>query len=332
MSSSFRERARTRALIRASATASDDDTEPGVLQSLNPDSPQHPAIALSAATSSEAAPHTPAASRPCYQHHIQIPGCHQHPAPSPNTSSPAAFGAHVAINLGVLEVLDAAGAGELIDIDGDSQQHPPDATDVDDDVAAVGVICFGPEVDHRRVLAELKLRQPTGAVAQPLELIAQPLGDQLAAGQLLIPTVVAVLRCRPAVQRTQLTQRCIETIEVSVANDRVYPRRGRARPQPRSCGSTRRRHAHWRSPTSAPARPSRAATPCAARPPTAATRAATPDATPRYRSTWTPHREDRAVGGRHVRKTERLSGGFCSITTPTPTSRRYTRRSTQGTE
>ena len=57
--------------------------------------------------------------------------------------TPAAFGAHVAINLGVLEVLDAADAGELIDIGGDPQQYSLDATDVNDDVASLGVICFG---------------------------------------------------------------------------------------------------------------------------------------------------------------------------------------------
>jgi hypothetical protein len=92
----------------------------------------------------------------------------------------------------VLEVLDAAGAGDLIDIGGDPQQHPPDATDVDDDVAALGVIRFRAEVDHRRVLAELELRQPAGAVAQPLDLIDQPFGDQLAAGKLVIASAVGI--------------------------------------------------------------------------------------------------------------------------------------------
>lgn len=77
------------------------------------------------------------------------------------------------------------------------------------------MICFRAQVDHRRVLAELELRQPTGAVAQPLDLIAQPLGDQLAAGQLPIATIVGVLRCRPAVQRTQLTQRCGDQLPVA---------------------------------------------------------------------------------------------------------------------
>jgi hypothetical protein len=119
--------------------------------------------------------------------------------------------AHVAINLGVLEVLDAADAGELIDIGGDSQQHPPDAANVNDDDAAVGVIWFGAQVDHRRVLAELKLGQPAGPVAQPLDLIEQTLG------------VAGVLRRRPAVQGAQLAHRRVETVEVRVADDRVYP-------------------------------------------------------------------------------------------------------------
>ncbi len=39
----------------------------------------------------------------------------------------------------MLELLDAAGAGELIDIGGDPQQHSRDAADVDDDVAAPGI-------------------------------------------------------------------------------------------------------------------------------------------------------------------------------------------------
>jgi hypothetical protein len=40
----------------------------------------------------------------------------------------------------LLEVLDGAGAGELVDVCGDPQQHPPDAIEVDHDVAAVGMI------------------------------------------------------------------------------------------------------------------------------------------------------------------------------------------------
>ncbi len=62
--------------------------------------------------------------------------------------TPAAFGAHTAINLGVLELLDAAVAGELIDIGGDPQEHSPDATDVNNDVAALGVIRFGAHSDR----------------------------------------------------------------------------------------------------------------------------------------------------------------------------------------
>ena len=135
--------------------------------------------------------------------------------------TPTAFGAHIAINLGALELIDAASAGELIDIGGDPQQHSPDATDVNDDVATLGVICFGAQVDHRRVLADLKLGQPGCAAAQPLDLIAQPLGDQLAPGRLVIATALGVLRCRPAVQRAQFTQRSIETVDVRVADDRV---------------------------------------------------------------------------------------------------------------
>ena len=73
-----------------------------------------------------------------------------------------------------------------------------------------------------------KLLKPDGAVAQPLDLINEALGDQLAAGQLLIATAVRVLRRRPAVQRAQLPQCSVETVEVRVADDRVDP--GRAEP------------------------------------------------------------------------------------------------------
>ena len=55
----------------------------------------------------------------------------------------------------MLELLDAARAGELIDIGGDPKQHSPDAAEVDDDVAALGVVYFGAQVDHWRVVAEL---------------------------------------------------------------------------------------------------------------------------------------------------------------------------------
>ena len=137
--------------------------------------------------------------------------------------TPAAFGAHVAVNLGVLEILDSAGAGELIDIGGDPQQHFCDVTDVDDDVAALGVVCFGAQVDDRRVLAELKLGQPGRAVAQPLDLITESLGDQLAPGELVVAAAVGVLWCGPTVQRAQLPQRSVQTVEVGVADDRVYP-------------------------------------------------------------------------------------------------------------
>ena len=44
--------------------------------------------------------------------------------------------------------------------------------------------------DHRRVLTVVKLGQPAGAVAQPLDLVAESLGDQLAAGQLVIVAAV----------------------------------------------------------------------------------------------------------------------------------------------
>ena len=43
--------------------------------------------------------------------------------------TPAAFGTHVAVDLGVLELLDAAGAVELLDIGSDPQQYSPDAAE-----------------------------------------------------------------------------------------------------------------------------------------------------------------------------------------------------------
>ena len=133
--------------------------------------------------------------------------------------SPAAFGAYVRVNLGVLELVDAAGAGELIDVGGDPQQHSSDASEADDDVAALGVV--GAQVRDRRVLAEVELGQPPGAVAQPLNFVAEPLGDQLPPGHLVITAAVGILWCGPAVQRAQLTKRSIETVEVRFTNDRV---------------------------------------------------------------------------------------------------------------
>jgi hypothetical protein len=65
----------------------------------------------------------------------------------------------------MLKVLDGAGAGELVDVGGDPQQHPPDAIEVDHDVAAVGMIGVRAQVDHRRVLADFELLKPAGAVA-----------------------------------------------------------------------------------------------------------------------------------------------------------------------
>jgi hypothetical protein len=100
--------------------------------------------------------------------------------------SPAPFGADVAIKVGVLKFVDAAGAGEFVDVGGDPQQQSSDATDVDDDVAALGVVCFRAQVGVRRVLAEVKLDHPACAIAQPLDLVAQPLGDRLALRDLIM--------------------------------------------------------------------------------------------------------------------------------------------------
>ena len=142
--------------------------------------------------------------------------------------TPAAFGAHVGIDLGVLEVLDGAGASELVDVGGDPQQHPPNAIEIDHNIAAVGMIGVRAQVDHRRVLADFELLKPAGAVAQPLDLIAQPIGDHLAAGEFLIATALRVLQRRPAIERAQLVQGRVETVELGVADDRVDT--GRAEP------------------------------------------------------------------------------------------------------
>lgn len=50
--------------------------------------------------------------------------------------TPAAFGAHVGIDAGLREVLDAAGTSEFVDIRAAIRSStPPNAIEVDDDVA-----------------------------------------------------------------------------------------------------------------------------------------------------------------------------------------------------
>ena len=70
----------------------------------------------------------------------------------------AAFGASIRVDLGVLQLLDAAGAGELVDVGSDPQQHCSDATAVDDEVVALGVVCFG--------VPTTSLRNPTVSVSR----------------------------------------------------------------------------------------------------------------------------------------------------------------------
>ena len=53
--------------------------------------------------------------------------------------TPAAFGAHVRIDLGVLEILDAAGR-RAHGYRGNPQQRPPDAIEVDDDITSMETI------------------------------------------------------------------------------------------------------------------------------------------------------------------------------------------------
>jgi len=58
------------------------------------------------------------------------------------------------------------------------------------------------QVDHRRGLDELAA-QASWRSRAAMDLINEALGDQLAAGQLLIATTLRVLRRRPALQRTR---------------------------------------------------------------------------------------------------------------------------------
>ena len=94
-----------------------------------------------------------------------------------------AFGTHVAVDLGVLELLDVR-ARASSSISAASAAALADVAEVDDDVGSVGGgLCFVAQVDHRRA-PRSSSGQPACAVAQPLDLITEPLGDQLAAGQL----------------------------------------------------------------------------------------------------------------------------------------------------
>lgn len=124
---------------------------------------------------------------------------------------PAPFSASIRVDPGVVKLFDAACAGELVDVGGDPQQHARDTTDIDDHVAAVGMVRVGAQVRDRRVGAEIELREPACAVAQPFDLLSESLGDKRAAGELLITAAVRVLWCGPAAQRAQLTDRSIKT-------------------------------------------------------------------------------------------------------------------------
>jgi hypothetical protein len=76
----------------------------------------------------------------------------------------------------------------------------------------------------RRVGTEVDLGQPARAVAQPLDLVVQPLADQLASGELLVTAAVRILGRGPAVQRAQLAHRRVKALQLRVRDDRVHAR------------------------------------------------------------------------------------------------------------
>lgn len=72
------------------------------------------------------------------------------------------------------------------------------ANEVDADIGSVRPVGGWAQVDHGRVAVGLKLGQPGDAPAQPLHLIADPVGDGLLAVQLDVLVGVRVFQGRPA--------------------------------------------------------------------------------------------------------------------------------------
>ncbi len=122
------------------------------------------------------------------------------------------------------EVGHAAGAGQLIDIGGDPLQDRGHPGQVYHHMRPVGMIAFGPQVDHRGKLAGMHVGHPVGALAQPARLIERAVADQVAPVQLGIVIPARVFRCGPA-RGPQVSQRGIQRIQVCAGRDLVHPRR-----------------------------------------------------------------------------------------------------------
>ncbi|MGW0779044.1 hypothetical protein ACWD01_36895 [Streptomyces sp. NPDC002835] len=76
----------------------------------------------------------------------------------------AALSARVVADPGGLQVLDAAGAGQVVDVEGDPPQDGRDPGQPDRHGACVGEVGFGAEVDGRRVRLGLQVVEPLGAL------------------------------------------------------------------------------------------------------------------------------------------------------------------------
>jgi hypothetical protein len=123
---------------------------------------------------------------------------------------------------GLVEVLDPAGSGQFVDVVGDAPQDGHDAGQVRGDLEAPGPVRLRTQVHHRRVRLAVQMLQPVGTLADPLHLIIQTPGDIGTPRQIAIVDA-RILRRGPA-RRTQGTQRCIESVDISAGDDLMDPR------------------------------------------------------------------------------------------------------------
>jgi hypothetical protein len=96
------------------------------------------------------------------------------------------------------EVGHAAGAGQLIDVGGDTLQDRGHPEQVDHHVRPVGMIAVGTQVDRRGELAGVQVGQPAGALAEPAHLVGQAVADQVTPVQLGVVIPVGIFRYGPA--------------------------------------------------------------------------------------------------------------------------------------
>ncbi|MEV6867089.1 hypothetical protein AB0M44_39625 [Streptosporangium subroseum] len=123
---------------------------------------------------------------------------------------------------GLVEVVDAAGSGQFVDVVGDAPQDGHDTGQVRGDLEPPGPVRLRTEVHHRRVRLAVQVLQPVSTLADPLHLIIQTSGDIGTARQIAIVDV-GILRRGPA-RRTQDTQRGIEGVDIGIGDDLVDPR------------------------------------------------------------------------------------------------------------